>query len=130
MMNRCYNFEDKKDFPLYGGRGISVHAAWHQFENFLKDMGERPPCSTLNRKDPDGDYTPDNCQWASYTQQAIDRRSTVFVELDGVRLHLRGWADLLGINYKSFYWRVRQRGAEEAIRYYQGQASRNHSCTQ
>ena len=119
MLNRCYNFEDKKDFPLYGGRGISVCDRWHTFENFLQDMGERPAGTTLNRKDPNGHYTPDNCCWSDLRQQALDRRSTVWVELEGKRMCLKDWAKVLGVSYRgTLHARSRVVGAEKAVQYY------------
>jgi hypothetical protein len=73
MLQRCYN-SNCRDYPNYGGRGIAVCERWHSFVNFLADMGEPPLGMSIDRKNNDGDYTPDNCQWATPAMQRANQR--------------------------------------------------------
>lgn len=74
MINRC-TVPTSKDYPTYGGRGISVCEAWlNSFEQFLKDVGPRPEGCTLDRIDYNGHYNPQNCRWATLKVQAKNKR--------------------------------------------------------
>jgi hypothetical protein len=73
MLQRCNNPKNTR-YKYYGGRGISVCERWRLFINFLADMGERPPGTTLDRIDPNGNYEPGNCRWATQSQQIKNRR--------------------------------------------------------
>jgi len=74
MKDRCTNPKTHA-YEYYGGRGITVSQRWlESFENFLADMGERPPDRTLDRyPDPDGNYEPGNCRWATKLEQRHNR---------------------------------------------------------
>lgn len=84
MRRRCLSPENK-DFANYGGRGIRICDRWvESFENFYSDMGPRPSEShSLDRRDNNGHYEPSNCRWATPFEQANNRRTNVFVELNG-----------------------------------------------
>lgn len=96
MFQRCENPKDTA-YPRYGGRGIKVCPQWRKFEQFLKDMGECPEGLTIDRKDNDGNYTPENCRWATRQTQSENRRWVVWIEFNGVRKTRAQWAREIGI---------------------------------
>lgn len=73
MMQRC-RYPKHQRYDDYGGRGIEVCERWLDFTNFLADMGDRPAKMSIDRIDPDGDYEPSNCRWATAQQQQANKR--------------------------------------------------------
>lgn len=85
MIQRCHN-PNCKDFRDYGGRvpTITVCGRWrHNFENFFADMGPCPPGMTLGRKNNNGSYDPDNCEWQTPESQANNKRNNRFITFNG-----------------------------------------------
>jgi hypothetical protein len=86
MKRRCYATKCK-DYPNWGGRGITVCDRWlRSFSVFLADMGPKPSAEhSIDRLDPGGNYEPANCRWATPTAQgAENKRSNIEVVVDGV----------------------------------------------
>ena len=69
MRDRCNNPRNNR-YHDYGGRGINVCDEWGRFDNFLRDMGERPQGYTLDRIDVNGNYELINCKWSTPKEQA------------------------------------------------------------
>lgn len=109
MITRCENPSDAKKYALYGGRGIRVCERWRaSFESFLADMGPRPTAKhTLDRIDVNGNYEPGNCRWATWTEQARNRRNSVWVEYGGERLPLAEVASRTGYDCEALRNRLR-----------------------
>ena len=74
MIQRCTN-PNHINYHRYGGRGIEVCERWRKFENFLKDMGERPEGLTLDRQNNNGNYEPSNCRWVTSKENCNNRGS-------------------------------------------------------
>ena len=98
MVSRCHGKSPHKD---YGGRGIVVCDAWRSsFLRFLQDMGSRPGFEySIDRANVDGNYEPGNCRWATKTEQARNRRDSLFVEVNGERLHIMEAVETTGRSY-------------------------------
>jgi len=106
MKERCLN-SNCKSFKNYGGRGIGICEKWiNSFEEFYKDMG---PSSglTIDRIDNNLGYYKENCRWASKKEQAINRRTTDFIEFNGITLNQKEWSEKLGIQFKTLNRRIR-----------------------
>jgi hypothetical protein len=107
MRTRCTN-PKFIDWDLYGGRGIRVCDQWDSFANFFEDMGSKPsPRHSLDRRDSDGNYEPDNCRWATAKEQANNwkNRNKKF-SLNGETLTESEWARRIGISRESLRDRI------------------------
>ena len=101
MNQRCANIHD----PYYGGRGITVCDRWKHGENgkdgfslFLLDMGVKPKNHDIDRIDNDRGYSPDNCRWATKSENASNRRSNVHIVIGSEKKTLTQWAKQFNVH--------------------------------
>ncbi len=108
MKARCY-YRKSINFKSYGGRGITVCERWkNDFFTFLLDMGIRPPGTSLDRINPNGNYEPANCRWATRKEQGRNRRDNVLIDFRGQRMTLTEAAEITGVPLPTAYWRVKR----------------------
>lgn len=108
MKSRCYDKNDK-DYPRWGGRGITVCDSWkNSFIEFYKDMGDRPNGHTIDRIDNNGNYEPKNCRWAVPKVQSNNTRKNYYIEYMGKTQTVKQWAEeLKTVEYKTILYRLR-----------------------
>ena len=108
MKQRCENPEYAYRHN-YGGRGITVCAEWHDNEKFFSWAlaNGYDHKLTIERIDNNKGYSPDNCRWATYTEQNRNKRNVVILELDGERKTMPEWAEHVGINCNVLRSRLR-----------------------
>ncbi len=115
---RCAN----KSNPIYGGRGITV--GWKSFEEFFLDMndsylehcelhGEKN--TSIDRIDVNGNYSKDNCRWATRLEQNNNRRSNHMLEYQGKTQSLADWSREVGLTYDTIKLRVRRGWSVEKV---------------
>lgn len=110
MIQRCTD-ENGKDFGNYGGRGIKVCDAWHDYGSFLANMGLKPsPRHTIERIDNNGNYEPGNCRWATKLEQSNNRRGNIQICWDDNVASLSVAAKHFGLPYRIVYDRIKRLG--------------------
>lgn len=107
MNCRCH---DQKDagYPAYGARGIYVCERWrHSFEAFAIDMGERPTqAHSIDRIDNKSGYGPQNCRWATPSEQNENRSNTRLLTYLGKTQSLGRWAKEIGVSVSALHYRI------------------------
>ncbi|MEK5272553.1 hypothetical protein NSR00_17730 [Aeribacillus sp. FSL K6-8394] len=109
MKDRCENPHNKR-YDRYGGRGIKVCDEWHEFKNFYDwaiNNGYNDQL-TIERKDINKNYEPDNCEWIPQSKQAKNRSSNIKVTIDGETKILMDWSRKTGINYGTLKGRYKR----------------------
>lgn len=116
MKGRCLNKKDTRYFD-YGGRGISICREWiDSFESFLSDMGVAPSADhQIDRIDNNGNYEPDNCKWASRTENSNNKRNNYNLTINGETKTLANWEKFSGINQSTIKRRVTREWSSDKL---------------
>ena len=109
MIGRCYR-PGAGPYKRYGARGITVCDEWRDFQTFydwVKSSGYEEGLS-IDRIDVNGDYSPSNCRWANPSEQANNRRTTKWVDVNGECMPMALAARKIGISYSAMQKRVKK----------------------
>lgn len=113
MLRRCRSDYFQRQY--YYDRGITVCEEWHNFKNFLDDMGIRPDHTSLERVDCNLGYFKENCIWADDVVQANNKRNNRVLEYGGEKITLSQWARRLGVPRQSLQSRLSRGWSTERI---------------
>lgn len=106
MRQRCLD-PNCKEFPNYGGRGITITKEWDSFEGFKNDMGSSFRQElTLDRIDNNKGYSKQNCRWVDMTAQANNKRNNNLIEYHGLTKTIPQWARIIGIKRSTLAQRL------------------------
>ena len=110
MRQRCYNEKDI-GWHLYGGRGIKICDEWLKsfiaFRDWALSHGYADDL-TIDRIDVNGDYCPDNCRWITYKEQGNNRRTCIYVTINGETKSVTEWCEYNGVNRMKAYSRIKK----------------------
>ena len=114
MISRCTK-PQAANYPLYGGRGITVCDEWlNDINIFIADMGERPSKDhSVERRNNELGYSKDNCYWATRKEQCNNTRSNVFIEYNGKNQTVTQWANELDIDPETLRQRLKNNWSVE-----------------
>jgi hypothetical protein len=117
MMARCYD-TNHASYANYGGRGIQVCERWHLFDHFFADMGRKPfPKATIDRKNNNGNYEPENVKWSDRFEQGRNRRNNNWLTIDNETLTISEWSRRTGVSRWTIRNRIRRGfSAKDAVR--------------
>lgn len=122
MIQRCYNKESER-YYTYGARGITVCGEWkNNFRAFAKwavENGWKPTLS-IERKDHDGNYCPENCTFITMAEQARNKTNNVLIEYNGQERCVVEWCEILNLKPQTVYKRIYDGHTDPNVILYQG----------
>lgn len=116
MRYRCRS----KNYERYGGRGVKVCDEWENFETFYKwamNNGYEDGLS-IDRRDNDGDYCPNNCRWVDDTTQANNKSTNRMVEYNGISHTISEWSRIFGIHRETLSYRIKHGNMRDFEEYF------------
>lgn len=110
MIRRCGDPTNAR-YADYGGRGITVCERWQDPAAFIADMAPSfLEGMELERIDNNAGYSPENCRWATHTEQARNKRNLIYLTYLGRTQSAKEWAREMGINYGTLLERIKVLG--------------------
>ena len=110
MKQRCYN-SNNPNYKNYGGRGITICKEWlknyYEFEKWSLENGYEDTL-TIDRIDTNKGYSPKNCRWATYKQQANNERTNHILEIDGIKHTVQEWSEIYKIKPNTIIYRIKR----------------------
>lgn len=107
MVRRCVNPKCQA-YSRYGGRGIKVCSEWLTSENFIAwaHQSGYEPQLTLDRVDVNGNYSPQNCRWATYKEQGLNKRNNRLITYEGKTQTISEWSKEVGVSVQTLKYRL------------------------
>lgn len=122
MLTRCYNKNDAA-YQHYGARNIKICDEWLGQDGYLAFKAWALASGykdglTIERKNPNGDYCPENCTWITMKDQAENKTSTNWIRYNGYEFPESIWEKITGINRDTIHYRYFKLGwsAEKTLR--------------
>lgn len=106
MKQRCSEKSKGKTRKLYYDKGIRVCSRWMKFDNFVADMGIPMKSMTIDRIDGNGNYSPENCRWATKKEQANNTAANHRLSFNGKTMSVAKWSEQVGIKQNTIVYRL------------------------
>ena len=119
MIQRCCN-PNAKNYPRYGGRGVTVCEEWKEFKNFYEwsKISGYSDNLTIERLDNNGNYCPENCTWITKEKQMRNTRRNHYIKYNDEELTLTEWARKFDMNVETLRYQVNHNNFKSFVSYY------------
>ena len=119
MIQRCCN-PNAKNYPRYGGRGVTVCEEWKEFKKFYEwsKISGYSDNLTIERLDNNGNYCPENCTWITKQKQMRNTRRNHYIKYNDEELTLTEWARKFDMNVETLRYQVNHNNFKSFVSYY------------